>query len=443
MRDDRARPIDGGPAGSTELVEVGLFQAPTLVESGQRMGGVRAGAIVFAGVAAANVGNAAFHLIAGRWLGPAEYADLAALLALLGLVSFPLGAVQIALAQRVAYLAARREGGSIRSLYRATLGAALAIGTGLMLVMAATAGLIGRALDVDGTLAVLMAAASVLPAALAPVVIGLAQGLERFVLFAATQAGAPVLRIISLIPLLALGAGVPGALTATLAASLLVLLVPGWLLAGWLRSGTEHSPLHSLRPLARSLLPAVAGILALTSLTTVDVIVAKIAFSDHDAGIYGAASLVGRLILYVPAAIVAVLLPKVASRVALGERTNDILRGSLVVTGAFCLAATAVYAAVPDFILALSFGDEYSEASGLLWLFGIAMTGFALVNVLFIYDLGHGSSRMSWILCAGAVAQLVAFTAVHESPRALVLVSILVAFTLILVGRLALRARET
>ena len=81
---DRRDPID-------------IFPEPHLVESGHRMRGVKAGAIVFAGVAAANAGNAVFHLIAGRWLGPPAYADLAALLALLGLVSFPLGAVQIAL----------------------------------------------------------------------------------------------------------------------------------------------------------------------------------------------------------------------------------------------------------------------------------------------------------------------------------------------------------
>lgn len=419
------------------------FPEPRLVESGHRMRGVKAGAIVFAGVAAANAGNAVFHLVAGRWLGPSDYADLASLLALLGLISFPLGAVQIALAHRIAYLTARRDAGGIRALYRDTLGAALALGLLGAIAMGAAATLIRGALNVDSTLAVVMTAGCVLPAALAPVVAGLAQGLERFFLFAIAQAGAPIVRIVWLVPLLAAGAGVAGAVSATLAASVLALVVPGWMLAGWLRRGEVHSPLRSLRRFARSLLPAAFGILALTSLTTFDVIVAKLAFSDYEAGIYGGASLVGRLILYVPAAIVAVLLPKVSSRVALGERTKDILNGSLIVTAAFCLAATLFYVVAPGVIVDLSFGADYAAAGNLLWFFGVAMTGFALVNVLFIYDLARGSARMSWILSAGAVVQLALFAFLHSSPRTLLVVDILVAYPLLLVGRLSMRASRS
>lgn len=404
------------------------------------MRGVKAGAIVLAGVAAANAGNAVFHLIAGRWLGPSEYADLASLLALLGLVSFPLGAVQIALAQRIAYFAARRDLAGVRTLYRSALAAAFAVGVLLAGMMGLAATLIGRALDVDSTLAVVVTAACLVPAAVAPVVAGLAQGLERFVLFAATQSGGPLLRILWLFPVMAVGAGVSGAVSATFVASLLMLLVPMWMLAGWLRRGGAQDRIGALRQFSTDLLPAVVGILAFTSLTTFDVIVAKVAFSDHDAGIYSGASIVGRLILYVPAAIVAVLLPKVAARVARGARTSDILTGSLAVTALFCVAATAVYAIAPELILDLSFGSDYAEADELLWLFGVAMTGFALVNVLFIYDLGRGRARMSWILGAAALVQLVLFALLHSSPRALLLADIVVAYPLLLVARLSTRS---
>lgn len=407
------------------------------------MPGIKAGAVVFAGVATANVGNAIFHLIAGRWLGPTSYADVASLLALLGLVSFPLGAIQIALAQRVAHLAAQGDLPGIRSLYRETLGAAFVTGVLLGLGLGVAVPLISSGLDVDSTLAVALTAVCVIPVALAPVVSGLAQGLERFVLFSAAQVSAPIVRIAWLVPLLAAGAGVTGAVAATLAAAVISLAFPAWLLGGWWRRGGNDVAARSLRRLAGSLLPAVAGILAFTSLTTIDVIVAKLAFSDHDAGVYGGASLVGRLILYVPAAIAAVLLPKVSSRVALGARTTEILNGSLIVTFVFCLAATAVYAVAPDLILSLSFGNDYTQAEGFLWLFGVAMSVFALVNVLFIYDLGRGSARMSWILCAGAALQLFLFALAHSSPEALLAVDIVVASSLLAVGRFTIRSADT
>ena len=135
-----------------------------------------------------------------------------------------------------------------------------------------------------------LTAACLVPAAVAPVVAGLAQGLERFVLFAATQSGGPILRILWLVPAIAVGASVSGAVSATFVASLLMLLVPMCILAGWLRRGSEQRLVGTLRQFAGDLLPAFVGILAFTSLTTFDVIVAKLAFSDHDAGIYSAAS---------------------------------------------------------------------------------------------------------------------------------------------------------
>jgi hypothetical protein len=88
----------------------------------------------------------------------------------------------------------------------------------------------------------------------------------------------------------------------------------------------------------------VIGLLAITSLTTADVIVAKAVFDDHEAGIYGSASLVGRMILYLPAAIVTVLLPKVSARVTRGEGSGDILAASIGVTLAASALLTIAYA---------------------------------------------------------------------------------------------------
>lgn len=60
---------------------------------------VHAGAIIFAGIAAANVGNYAFHLLFARTLGPSAYGDVASLVALAGLISLPLGGAQVMVAR--------------------------------------------------------------------------------------------------------------------------------------------------------------------------------------------------------------------------------------------------------------------------------------------------------------------------------------------------------
>ena len=59
------------------------------------------------------------------------------------------------------------------------------------------------------------------------------------------------------------------------------------------------------------------GSLAFASLTNVDILLAAY-FLPETAGVYAAAALVGKVVLFLPSALVTVLLPKAASRAAAG-----------------------------------------------------------------------------------------------------------------------------
>jgi len=220
---------------------------------------------------------------------------------------------------------------------------------------------------------------------------------------------------------------------AGLVASVVAVLVPLWFLRHWLVVGVGQTVPVSAVEARRLVVPIVLGLLAITSLSSIDVVFAKVALSDHDAGLYGGASLIGRLILYLPAAIVAVVLPKVSGRAALGRATTDILLKSLLATAALCVVAVTLYATVPRLVVDIAFGAKYEEATGLLWLFGVAMTGFALLNVLFVYHLGRRTYSVSWLLCAGAVAQIMGFALFHDSAEELLAVSIVIAYSLLAV----------
>jgi O-antigen/teichoic acid export membrane protein len=176
----------------------------------------------------------------------------------------------------------------------------------------------------------------------------------------------------------------------------------------------------------------VIGLLAMTALTTADVIVAKAVLGDHDAGIYGGASLIGRVIFYLPAAILTVLLPKVSARTTRGETSGDILASSIAVTLGASIFLTLVYAIAPNLIIRVAFGSEYDDAAGLIALFAIAMTGYAVLNVLLVYHLARSVSSMSWLLLVGAVLQLGGYALLHDSPRQLLAVSIATMLALVI-----------
>ena len=97
----------------------------------------------------------------------------------------------------------------------------------------------------------------------------------------------------------------------------------------------------------------------------------------------------------------------------------------------FCGGATLVYAVLPELVLAIAFGSKFEDASSFLWMFAVAMTGFAFVNVLLAYHLAMGDSRFSWILLGGAIAQVALFGLFHGSPEELLTVNIAVAGALL------------
>jgi O-antigen/teichoic acid export membrane protein len=403
---------------------------PQLGDLGLRMRGVTAGAVVFAGVAVANIANAGFNLVAGRWLGPRRYSDVAALLAVLGLVSFPLGAAQFNIASWVASLAARGDARSVAALCRRALLLALSVGAAVAVLLVLASIPIRDVLGVRSLTAVVLLALAAIPAAATPPVLGLAQGLERFVLFSWGQAAGPVIRLVLLPVALGVGAGVAGAMGATFVGSTLGIAAAAIALRGWFLAPSAPSPIAARSALG-AIWPVTIGIVSLTSLSSIDVVVAKLAFPSRVAGVYGGASLMARLILYVPAAIATVLLPKVASRRASGRPSTDIVFKSIVATGAVCCVAVAVYAAAPTLLLRAAYGSEYVAAQSYLWLFGLVMTGFALVNVLFVYHIARDTRWVPLTLGGAALVQIALFALLHSSPKVLLAVSLAVAYSLL------------
>jgi O-antigen/teichoic acid export membrane protein len=384
---------------------------------------LRSGVIVFIGVGVANVGGYLFHLVSARSLGPDSYGDVATLAAVIGVVTLPLSGAQVFIARHVA-----SGRGKSRSLNDANYvtgfgGAMLTAGSVLATVLLVLSPVIQRVLGIQSLMAVVIAILVVIPSFLAPVLIGAVQGQQRFVLLASALAIPAVARVAAAAVALAVGFGVAGTMGATFVAALVALAIP----LVTLRHGL--APLRTWRPRlsrtdALAVLPVVAGTLAITCLTTDDLVAAKVVFTSHEAGLYGAASLIGRVILYLPLAIVTVLLPDVSTRVSEGRDTSSLLIRSLLATAALCLAFGAVYVVLPHLIVRVAVGSSYSGSSSLLWMFAVAMTLYSLLNVILFYRLGHGETRICWVLLGGAVVQGAIYAAFHSTPQELLAASI-------------------
>src|SRR6266536_327181 len=180
----------------------------------------RAGLMVAPAMAVANGLNYAFNLVMLRLLEPAAYGALGALLAVILIGTVPGLALQAVVARHTALRAGDRR--AVAELWSRTLVAVSWVSLGLGLAVAAAAPALAAFLHLGSIVPALWLAANILPLPLVSVL----QGVQRFGALAAAlllNAGA---RLAVGVGLVAAGHGVDGALAASVAGSVLAMLLP-------------------------------------------------------------------------------------------------------------------------------------------------------------------------------------------------------------------------
>jgi O-antigen/teichoic acid export membrane protein len=152
--------------------------------------------------------------------------------------------------------------------------------------------------------------------------------------------------------------------------------------------------------------------------------------------VYAAAALVGKAVLFLPAAVVTVLLPKAAVREAAGAPSQGILFASAAVTLAVTLSATAVLALVPESTLVSAFGGDFRDSTELLGWFGLTMTALALVNVYLSVYFAQRDARFPLLVLSAAVLQVIGVSAFHGEPLSIVFVTLVCATAVLIVHEL-------
>jgi len=318
------------------------------------------------------------------------------------------GVVQLGLqtttARRVTTAAGdhERTGLAVASL-RLTCGLALALGVALL----ALSPLMRWLLRLDDLAPVLLVAACAVPLTALGGPAGVLQGERRWRPLALVYLAAGVPRLVIGLVVLALAPSPTTALAAVLLGALVPLAVAAVALRSLPADVRAAGPDAARGTPARSLLPEVtAGISilgAFLALSTVDVIVARAVLDAHDAGLYAAALILTKAVLFLPQFVVVVAFPAFA---APAERARA-LRRSLALVLALGVGATGGAALLPDLALAFVGGREYAEVAGRLWVFAILGTVLATIQLVVYAGLARRSAGVGRILVVGTTALVV------------------------------------
>ncbi len=375
---------------------------------------VQQGLVLLAANTMGNVLQYVFHAFVSRATGPGDYGVFTSLLALYVIVSVPAGIAQTVVTQYVSRFRALNETSKVAGLFVDSLKYLSLAGVVVFVLVAAASVPIASFLNVPSPLPVVAMASIFLVAGGSTVVGGTLQGLQRFFVISANGVLVPIFRLIGGVVLISLGWGAAGALGASTISTFLAVMVGLFFVRDILRM--KYEP-HGLALSALSWYAGVVllGTLAYTVLTNIDLIVVKHFFSPEEAGYYSAASVLGKIILFFPAAVSTLMFPKTSQRFALGQNASDIARQSVLVIVGLCGFAAAVLAFFPSLAVHLLFGNQFDGSISLVGLYGATMGLYALVQLLMTFYISQEEARFVWLLASVTVGLAFVLAVFHVS----------------------------
>jgi O-antigen/teichoic acid export membrane protein len=376
---------------------------------------IRHGAIVFVASMLVNVFGYVFHFALSRKLGVVRYGELSALNAafMISIVVPTIGStivVKYATAFHTAHDGPRLAALSRRLARVAAIGAIASL-----VVLLALAAPIAAFLQVDDRLAVALAMTMIALSMAAGTMRGLYQGEEDFNGYAVSLVLESLLKMIAGIGLAYAGFGVAGAFGGWAIGSLVAFAYTTFVLLGKAR-GVRGAPLDiHVGALARTMTGVAAATVLLSIVQNADLLVVKHFVGPTEAGLYGALSLAGKILLFFVAFVPLVVLPK-ATRLALsGEPPGRILLQALGVSVALSFPGLLFYALEPRLVVTLLAGNAFAAAAPYVLGYGFAMVELAILSVLVSYKIGIHRFDFVIPLAICAIGEVAGISAFHAT----------------------------
>ena len=359
-----------------------------------------------------NILNYLFHFSMARMLGPTDYGVLASLFAIIYFFSIPTETIQTTIARYTAVFNARKETGKIKSLMRRSIKKAWIFGIVGILIFLIITPWIKDFLKLDSIFSLILLSLLILPAILSPVVRGVMQGIKKFTLFGINSCTEGLIKLGLAVLLVFLGFRVNGAIGAVIAASFIAFLAAFYFLKDIVDKKEEY---FDGKEVYKYSLPVFIAIICITFMYSIDVILAKHFFSEHDAGLYAVASMLGKMIFFALNPIAKVMFPIVSERKEKKEEYKHILNKALIVVGIISTIITVLYYLFPQLIISVLFGQQYLETQGIIGYLGLAFAFMTLSYTLIFYNLSLRKNKVVWILPVFIVLEIVLLSLFNSS----------------------------
>jgi O-antigen/teichoic acid export membrane protein len=358
----------------------------------------------------------AFQIVAGRLLLPEEFALFSSIIALYMLLGSPLVFVNMLVVKKISVLKVGKQLKGLSDLYKKFLKHLFLIAAVLIFISYCAQEFLELYIRNISKPEVILLGLLFSVNLFFTINNAFLQGLQFFGLQSLTHMLFAAGKLIFGVVFIAIGLGVLGGLLGvTLATVLGVLLGCFFLMSTFKDQKKDHSPVG---PSAASINSGGLSILvmsiAFALLTQFDIILVNWLFTPDQSGMYAAASVLGKAVLYIPSGLVIALFPMIVEGSVSEKDTTHILKLASTMTFVMCGILAVIYFLYSDTLIALVYGQAYIGAGNLLRWYGLAMLPLALIIVLEHYLIAHGKALFSWIFLVIAPLQAVAVYFWHE-----------------------------
>jgi O-antigen/teichoic acid export membrane protein len=379
--------------------------------------------LVFAASMVLNLCGFVAHAIASRELGVTAYGGLYALINAALIAALPAAFVAPVVAQLAAEFRVLHDDGHLRGLTQSVADGFARLGLLYMVVAAFAAIPFASFLHVpvwSAQFVGLLAGAAVYLSALRAV----AQGTQDFVGYSLSNTIEGIAKVCGIGALIAVGLKLGGGIIGFFLGPVCALVYLGLRLRHRYAAVEPRAVRYDWRRILNASAGAAAATISLALIGSADVVLVKHFFSPHAAGLYAAAALGGKILLYLVGFIPTVLLPQAADRHARGAQTHEVLTASLLMFTVVALFGLFVFRYFGLDVLHALVGHAFDAAAPLLVTYGMAMVLLALTNALTSYGIATHRLAFTAPLLICTLGTLAAIVLIH--PTLTTVVEILV-----------------
>jgi O-antigen/teichoic acid export membrane protein len=347
---------------------------------------LRHGILVFVCLIGANVLNYAFYAVVGRIVGVENYGVFSSVIAAVIIFTTPAIIGQTVVAKLAADFHAVGDAAGLRGFADAVTRFALALGGGLGLAGILLAQPLARFLNIADPVIIVLAALALAAGIVMWLQRGIFQGTAAFGSFGASNIIEGFTKMIFATAFVLLY-GLRGAFVGLGVGLAATAAFNEWRIRARFGAASRRFRADPRR-IAISASATGLAVFAITTMLLFDVILVKHYYGPREAGLYGAAALIGRSFYTVVSFVPTLVLPKASGTLAARRSPLPLLFSAGAVTLSCCAAALVLLALAPSAVIVAIAGSKFLAAAPLVFPYGCATAALATANVFAMYKIG-------------------------------------------------------